>query len=105
MPGILEDGFKEEDVYKTMRFRSVMFKNDQQQKTRKKDSIYDYHRKIQATIHLSKNLDRRHSVNWRTSLPPGTFDKTRGASPEMNSYNNLHQYMPHSKEFPRLSVL
>ena len=105
MPGILEDGFKEEDVYKTMRFRSVMFKNDQQQKTRKKDSIYDYHRKIQATIHLSKNLDRRHSVNWRTSVPPGTFDKTRGASPEMNSYNNLHQYMPHSKEFPRLSVL
>ena len=23
----------------------------------------------------------------------------------MNSYNNLQQYMPHSKEFPRLSVL
>lgn len=66
-----------------------MFKNDQQEKTKKKDSIYDYHRKIQATIHLSKNYDRKHSANWKTSLSSKTFDNTRGASPEMNSYNNL----------------
>lgn len=67
--------------------------------------MYDYHRKIQATIHLNKNAERRHSINWKSAVPPATFDRTRGASPEMNSYNNLQQYMPNTKEFPRLHVL
>ena len=102
---LFDSDISEEDVYKTMRFRSVMFKNDQQQRSKKKDSVYDYHKKLQATPHLNKNLDRKHIVNWKSSGPQATFDKIRGASPEMNSYNNLYQYLPHSKEFPRLTVL
>ena len=76
-------------MYKAQRFRSVMYKNDFQLKSKKQDSIYDYHRKINATAHLNKNLDKRHSINWKQPLPTKTFDGTRGASPEINSYNNL----------------
>ena len=37
--------------------------------------------------------------------PTKTFDDNRGASPELNSYNNLYQNMPTGSEFPRLSIL
>lgn len=37
--------------------------------------------------------------------PTKTFDEVRGASPEINSYNNIKQNLATDKEFPRLSVL
>lgn len=37
--------------------------------------------------------------------PDRFFDVTRGACPEMNSYNNITQFMPSKSEKPRLTVL
>ena len=87
---LFDSDISQTDIYQTMRFRSVMFKNEHQQRSKKKDSVYDYHKKLQATPHLNKNLDKKHILNWKSSCQHATFDKIRGASPEMNSYNNLH---------------
>lgn len=37
--------------------------------------------------------------------PTKTFDEVRGASPTINSYNHLNQFMPGNKEKSRLTVL
>lgn len=108
-----------------MRFKSMLYKNDHLLRSKKKESLYDYH-KIQSTQNDSQKFGQRHhlfggpssghqqylnqtiDVQKFTSTSPTpakTFDDVRGASPEMNSYNNLHQYMAHQKEFPRLTVL
>lgn len=50
-------------------------------------------------VHGSKQFKRS------SPSPTKTFDEVRGASPEINSYNNIKQNLPTDKEFPRLSVL
>jgi hypothetical protein len=47
------------------------------------------------------------SSNFKRSSPSPDklFDDTRGACPEINSYNNINQFMPSKSEKPRLTVL
>ena len=92
----------------------------------KKTSVYDYH-KIQSSennsqflgqrtfmfggpssgneSHMTMRLHAKNIFKGPNPKPADTFDDQRGASPEINAYNNLYQHMPTGKEFPRLSVL
>lgn len=103
-----------------------MYSNDNINRNKSKVSIYDY-QKIQSTHNNSQFLGQRHylmggpssghhqsivkdvhqeRVFKRSSPSPGkTFDEVRGASPELNSYNNIIQFMPTYHERPRLTVL
>jgi len=57
------------------------------------------HDKIIGQLHNEK-------VFKRTSPSPAkTFDDIRGASLQINSYNNIVQFMPTVNERPRLTVL
>ena len=91
-----------------------------------KESMYDY-QKIQSTAHGSQFLGQRHFMGGgptsgyhsmfiqrlhrdqefkRSSPSPNkVFDEVRGASSEINSYNNLQQFMPSKDEESRLKVL
>lgn len=111
--------------YLGMNYKSMMYNNEHHKRTRRKESLYDY-QKIQSTQHNSQIHGQRqymfggptsghdnylnqtiHVQKFTRSSPSPAkhFDETRGASCQINSYNSLNQYMPHQKEFPRLTVL
>ena len=54
---------------------------------------------------LISALHRDNKFQRSSPSPARTFDETRGASVEMNSYNHLNQYMPGPHEKSRLTVL
>ena len=55
---------------------------------------------------LVKNTHGYSSTFKRSSPSPDRlFDVTRGANAELNSYNNINQFMPSKSEKPRLTVL
>mgnify|MGYP000070373531 CR=1 FL=1 len=58
-----------------------------------------HHSSIVRSLHNDKNFKAS------SPSPARTFDNTRGASPELNSYNNIKQFMPSTNEQPRLTVL
>jgi len=50
---------------------------------------------------MHRNKDFKRS----SPSPHQTFDENRGASPQLNSYNNINQFMPSKEEKPRMTVL
>lgn len=67
--------------YTQMRFKSVMYNNaDNVRKSKKKDSVYDFHKKLQACTHLN-TVQPVKPTNFKSPVPAQTFDTVRGASP------------------------
>lgn len=58
-----------------------------------------HHDRIISELHNDKVF------KGTSQSPSKTFDEIRGASPQINSYNNIVQFMPTLKERPRLTVL
>ena len=54
---------------------------------------------MMAALHMNNPFNRT------SPTPAITFDQTRGASVQLNSYNHLSQYMPGKEENSRLTVL
>ena len=57
------------------------------------------HESIIGDVHNYRKFKRS------SPSPAKTFDDVRGASSELNSYNNIKQFMPSGSEKPRLTVL
>ena len=54
---------------------------------------------------IKENHGKLSNFKRSSPSPDRLFDDTRGACPEINSYNHINQFMPSKGEKPRLTVL